>query len=55
MLVLLMIFCAAGGVFLIALGVYTELREVWMHPDHPIDTEHPRAFKPPNYHPPRRV
>ncbi len=34
MLIVLMLFCAAGAVFLIGLGAYAEFRELWAHPDH---------------------
>lgn len=29
MVVVLMIFCAAGAVFLLGLGAYTEFRQLW--------------------------
>ena len=49
MLVTLMIFCAAGAVFLIGLGAYTEFHDLWAHPDHRVlprdsrfDKRHPK-------------
>ena len=38
MLILLMILCAAGAIFLIGLGAYTELKDLWVHPmKHGVD------------------
>ncbi len=34
MLLMLMIGCALGAVLLIALGAFSELRDLWVHPDH---------------------
>jgi hypothetical protein len=31
-----MLFCAAGAIFLIGVGVYTEFHELWAHPDHRV-------------------
>jgi len=53
MLVVLMIFCAAGAVFLIGLGAYDELRELWTHPSHRA-ADDSRPTHPPKYGPPRR-
>lgn len=43
MLMVLMFFCAAGAVFLIGVGAYTEFRELWTHPEHRVvaGTSHP--------------
>jgi hypothetical protein len=48
MLVVLMLFCAAGAVLLIALGAYAEFQELWPHSakhsavPHPSDRRHAR-------------
>ncbi len=34
MLMVLMLFCAGGAVFLIGLGAYAEFREIRAHPNH---------------------
>lgn len=36
MLVVLMVFCAVGAIFLIGLGAYAEFQELWAHPDHRV-------------------
>jgi len=36
MLLVVMIFCAAAAVFLIAIDVYTEFHQLWTHPDHRV-------------------
>jgi uncharacterized membrane protein len=36
MLLVLMVCCAVGAVFLIGLGAFTEFRELWTHPDHRV-------------------
>jgi hypothetical protein len=46
MVMLLMIFCAAGAVLLIALAVYAEFEDLWPHspkhrPHPPIGPHHP--------------
>lgn len=37
MLLTLMLFCAAGAVLLIALGAFSEIHDLWTHPEHRID------------------
>ena len=51
MLIVLMLFCAAGAVFLIGLGAYTEFRELWAHPDHRITAGGSRPIHSPKYGP----
>ena len=34
MLLSLMIVCAVGAVLLFAMGAFSDLRDVWTHPDH---------------------
>jgi len=34
MLLVPIVFCAAGAIFLIALGAYAEVQELHSHPDH---------------------
>ena len=46
MLVLLMAFCAAGAVFLIGVGLYSEFQDLWSHPGHHSFPEHSHHFKP---------
>lgn len=42
MLVVLMIFCAVGAIFLIGLGAYAEFQELWTHPArHGVDGHPP--------------
>jgi hypothetical protein len=45
MLIELMLFCAAAGLLLIALGAFSELNDLWVHPDHRISEEESRAEK----------
>ncbi len=54
MLFVLMLFCAAGAIFLIGLGAYVEFRELWAHPDHRIIAGGSRPVRPPKYDPPHR-
>jgi len=47
MLTLLMIVCAGGAIFLIGLGAYSELKDLWVHPmkhgeEHPEIPPHHR-------------
>ena len=48
MLVVLMLFCAAGAIFLIALAAYAEIQVLWPHStkhsavSHPSDRRHLR-------------
>ena len=35
MLMVLMLFCAGGAVFLVGLGAYAEFRDLRAHPNHP--------------------
>lgn len=34
MLFELMVFCAVAAIFLIGLSVFSELRDLWSHPEH---------------------
>jgi len=45
MLIVLMVFCAGGGLFLIGLAVYSEFRDLWAHPDHRVHIDGSRYRK----------
>jgi hypothetical protein len=47
MLVVLMVFCAVGAIFLIGLGAYAEFQELWAHPDHRVAAGGSHAGRPP--------
>jgi hypothetical protein len=46
MLLVLMLSCAGGAVFLIAVGAFTEFHDLWAHPDHRISEADSRWGKP---------
>jgi hypothetical protein len=39
MLLTLMVLCAVGAILLVGLGAFTELRDLWAHPEHREDVE----------------
>jgi len=45
MLLSLMIVCAVGAVLLFAMGAFSDLRDVWTHPEHreEDDRHHPHT------------
>jgi hypothetical protein len=47
MLVVLMIFCAVGAIFLIGLGAYAEFQELWAHSDHRVAAGSSHPVQPP--------
>lgn len=47
MLTVLMIVCAAGALLLIAVGAYSQFRELWAHPDHRVLAGGSHSTRPP--------
>jgi hypothetical protein len=39
MLLVLMLSCAGGAIFLICAGLFSEFHDMWVHPDHRISEE----------------
>ena len=40
MLLILMLACAGGAIFLIGAGVFSEFHDLWVHPNHRISEDH---------------
>jgi len=36
LVLLIVVFCAAGAIFLVGLTAYNEFQDLWQHPDHRV-------------------